>query len=88
MVVESMIRRCFILSGSLPLRLSDERRSRYMAYKSRYIASKTESGRRLLASDSVLRDGIMAMLKWLSLRASPCMEAVISRKESKRMITA
>ena len=88
MVVESIIRRRFSQDGSLPLRLSDERRSRYLAYRSRYMASKTDSGRRLFASDSVLRDGIMLMPRWPSLRASACREAVISRRESNRMITA
>ena len=45
--------------------------------------SNITSGRRLLASESVLREGIELIPKWQSLRASACREAVISRKESK-----
>ena len=46
------------------------------------------SGRRLLASERVLREGINLIPKWQSLRDSACREDIISRKESKRMMTA
>ena len=55
---------------------------------SKLTASKNASGRRALASESVERRGIVVMPRWFSLRASASVDAVISRSESKRMMTA
>ena len=48
----------------------------------------TFSGLRALASESVLRRGIMLMPRCANLRASGNIESLISRKESKRLMTA
>jgi hypothetical protein len=45
-------------------------------------------GLRALASDNVLRLGIILMPRWVSLRASGNMESVISRNESNLLIIA
>ena len=49
--------------------------------------SNTVLERLLLASDKVLREAITDMPRWHSLCASACKEAVISRNESKRIIS-
>ena len=63
MVVESIICSLSIHYGHLRRRLSDISSCRWRAYKSLYIASKTASGRCLLASASVLRQ----VLKLISI---------------------
>ena len=80
--------RCVVLSLCQKLRLSEECSSLYRAYRLRYVASNTASGLRALASDKVLRLGIVLMPKWASLRASGNIESVISRNVSNFLMTA
>ena len=69
-------------------RQSEESSSLYRAYRLRYVASNMASGLRALASDKVLRLGIVLMPKWASLRASGNIESVISRNVLNFLMTA
>lgn len=72
----------------LRLQLSEERTWRYVAYKSRYMISNIASKHLLLASDSVLCPILKVMPRCANLRVSANNDAVISRNESNRIITA
>lgn len=76
-VVESMICRRVSHEGTCRFRLSEESSSLYLTYRLRYVSSNTASGLRTLASDNVLRLGMVLMPRWASLRASGNMESVI-----------
>ena len=60
----------------------------FCSYRSRYTSSKNFSDRLAFASESVLRLGTFSMPMWRNFLTSAVMAASISRRESKRMITA
>ena len=87
-VVESIICRRVSHEGTCRFRLSEESSSLYRVYRLRYVASNTALDLRALASDYVLRLGMVLMPRWASLRASGNMESVTSRNESNLLMTA